>query len=245
MSSLFDSDHRTRRVFLQGAAAGVAALASRRRVQAADANLRPLEAEIEKHHDESVHRLQDWIRQPSIAAENRGMTEGCDLQMRLLRDAGFDRVTKVPTDGHPGVFATLDAGAPKTLGLYYMYDVKQVDPSEWSSPPFEAALVDRPGLGKVIIGRGAVNQKGPEATFLAALHAIRGAGRKPPVNFVFVAEGEEEIGSPHFPQIVRRPEVIAALKRCQGIFMPSASQSPDGEVTVTLGAKGVIECEPV
>ena len=49
-----------------------------------------------------------------------------------------------------------------------------------------------------MIGRGAINQKGPEATFLAALHALKAAGRKPPVNIVLVAEGEEEIGSPHF-----------------------------------------------
>ena len=77
----------------------------------------------------------------------------------------------MPTDGQPGVFATLDAGAPRTVGLYFMYDVKQVDPAEWSSPPWDAALVDKPGLGKVVIGRGAVNQKGPEAAFLAALHA--------------------------------------------------------------------------
>src|SRR5437867_9698821 len=126
-----------------------------------------------------------------------------------------------------------------------MYDVKQADPAEWTSPPWAAALVDKPGLGKVVMGRGAVNQKGPEAAFLAALHAIRGAGRKPPVNFVLVAEGEEEIGSPHFPQIVRRPEVLAALRRSMGIFMPAAAQGLDGEVTITLGAKGVIECELV
>jgi acetylornithine deacetylase/succinyl-diaminopimelate desuccinylase-like protein len=245
MSSLFDSDNRTRRVFLQGAAAGVAALASRRRVHAADANLRPLEAEIEKHHAESVHRLQEWIRQPSIAAENRGMTEGCDLQMRLLRDAGFDKVTKVPTDGHPGVFATLDAGAPRTVGIYFMYDVKQVDPSEWSSPPWDAALLDKPGLGKVLVGRGAVNTKGPQAAFLTALHAFRGAGRKLPVNLVFVAEGEEEIGSPHFPQVVHKAEVLAALRKCNGVFMPMAQQALDGTVTISLGAKGVVELELV
>src|SRR5206468_378475 len=105
--------------------------------------------------------------------------------------------------------------------------------------------VDKPGLGKAVVGRGAVNQKGPEAAFLAALHAIRGAGRTPPVNFVLVAEGEEEIGSPHFPQIVHRPEVLAALRRSVGIFMPAAAQGLDGQVTITLGAKGVIECELV
>src|SRR5207248_2890480 len=87
---------------------------------------------------------------------------------------------------------------------------------EWTSPPWVAALVDKPGLGRAVVGRGAVNQKGPEAAFLAALHAIRGAGRKPPVNFVLVAEGEEEIGSPHFPQIVRRPEALATLVSSDG-----------------------------
>src|SRR5579862_2684607 len=181
-----------RRDFLTAAAAGTAAFAWPRLASAAGADLKPVWDEIEKRHDEAVQRLQQWIRQPSIAAENRGMTEGCDLMMRLLRDAGFDQVTKIPTDGHPGVFATLDAGAPRTLGLYFMYDVKQVDPSEWSSPPFDASIVEKPNLGKVVIGRGAVNQKGPEASFLAALHAIRGSGRKLPVNLVFVAEGEEE-----------------------------------------------------
>ncbi len=237
-----------RRTFLQGAAAGAvagaAALAWPKWARGAAADdLAAIRAEIEKRHEESVKRLQDWIRQPSIAAENRGMNEGCELTMRMLRDAGFQKVTKVPTDGQPGIFATYDAGAAKTLGLYFMYDVKQADPAEWSSPPFEAALVDKPGLGKAVMGRGAVNQKGPEATFFAALHAIRGAGKKLPVNLVFVAEGEEEIGSPHFPQVVRRPEIMAALKNCAGIFMPTASQGLDGEVTITLGAKGVIELE--
>jgi len=234
-----------RRDFLTTAAAGAAAVALPRFAHAADPDLAPVWKEIEKRHDESVQRLQQWIRQPSIAAENRGMTEGCDLMTRMLRDAGFDQVTKVPTDGHPGVFATLDVGAPRTLGLYFMYDVKQVDPAEWSSPPFEAALVDKAGLGKIVVGRGAVNQKGPEATFLAALHALRGAGRKPPVNFVFVAEGEEEIGSPHFPQVVHKPEVLSALKKCEGVFMPFPAQGLDGQVTITLGAKGVVELELV
>src|SRR5689334_957921 len=247
-----------RRHFLAGAAAGAAVMALPRWARADmlssstglglaafQDDLAPIRAEVAKRHDATVQRLQTWIKQPSIAAENRGMNEGCELTMQMLRDAGFQQVTKVPTDGQPGIFATLDAGAPKTLGLYFMYDVKQVDPSEWSSPPFEARLVDKAGFGKVIVGRGAVNQKGPEATFLAALHAIRGAGRKLPVNFVFVAEGEEEIGSPHFPQVVRRPEVLAALKRTMGIFMPFAAQDPDGQVTAFLGAKGVVELELV
>lgn len=205
--------------------------------------LAPIQNEIARRHDESIQRLQDWIRHPAIAAENRAMDEGCDLMMRLAKDAGFQMAKRIDTDGHPAVFATLDAGAPKTFGLYFMYDVKQADPSEWSSPPFEARIVDKPGFGKVVMGRGAVNQKGPEAAFLAALHAIRGAGRKLPINLVLVAEGEEEIGSPHIKQVTTHPEVMAALKKTVGAVMPAAWQDPDGAVTVYLGAKGVLECE--
>ena len=201
--------------------------------------------EIAAHHDEAVKRLQDWIALPSIAAENLNSAEGAERMAQLARDAGFQQVTVVPTDGKPGVFATLDAGAKKTVGLYFMYDVKQFDPAEWTSPPLEGRLVDKPGFGKVIVGRGAVNQKGPESAFLAALYAMRAAKRKLPVNLVMVAEGEEEIGSPHIGQIVHKPEVEAALKKCVGVFMPSATQDPDGVVTVSLGAKGVAELELV
>ena len=210
--------------------------------RAAD-DLSDIKEQIAKQHDATVKRLQDWIHQVSIAAENRGYPEGAEYMVNLLRDAGFDQAVVVPTDGKPGVFATLDAGAKKTVGIYFMYDVKQFDPAEWSSPPTDAALVDKPGFGKVVVGRGAVNQKGPESAFLAALHAIRDAGKKLPVNLAFVAEGEEEVASPHFPQIVHKPEVEAALAKCSGVFIPSAEQDPDGTVTLTLGAKGVVELE--
>src|SRR5437868_8365790 len=231
----------SRRTLLLGAAAG--ALSLRR---AGGAELAPIHEEVKRRHDEAVGRIQRWIRQPTIAAENVGSDEGVQLTMQLFREAGFQQVSKVPTDGKPGIFATCDAGAPRTVGLYFMYDVKQADPAEWKlAPPWEARLVDKPGIGRCIVGRGAVNQKGPEGAFLAALHAIRGAGRKLPVNLVLVAEGEEEIGSPHFPQVVRRPEVLAALRKCSGVYMPSAEQDLDGKVTMTLGAKGVIECELV
>jgi len=204
-----------------------------------------IKAEITKRHDEAVKRLHDWIAQISIAAENRGYPEGAEYMAKLARDAGFQKADVITTDGKPGVFATLDAGAPKTVGLYFMYDVKQFDPAEWTSSPTDAQIVEKAPLGKAIVGRGAVNQKGPEAAFLAALHAIKGANQKMPVNLVMVAEGEEEIGSPHIKQLAHRPEVQEALKKCVGVFMPSATQDLDGIVTVNLGSKGVIELELV
>lgn len=235
---------QSRRSALTLGGAAAASLALPRLSRAAAKELAPVRAEIEKRHEEAVGRLRDWIALPTIAAEGRNVDQGCAHFMQMLTDAGFQHVEKVPTDGVPGVYATLDAGAPKTVGLYFMYDVKQFEPSEWSSPPLAGAIVDRPNLGKVMIGRGAVNQKGPEATFLAALHAIKASGKKLPVNFVLVAEGEEEIASPHFHQVTQRPDIEAALKRCTGIFMPFASQNgADGGVQLYLGAKGVVEME--
>src|SRR5947208_12929296 len=208
-------------------------------------DLGDIRREVAKRHDEAVKRLQDWIALPSIAAENRGYPAGAEYMAKLARDAGFQQAAVVNTEGKPGVVAMLDAGAAKTVGLYFMYDVKQFDPAEWTSPPLEARIVDKPGIGKAIVGRGAVNQKGPEAAFLAALQAIRGAGKTMPVNLVMVAEGEEEIGSPHIGQLVHRPDVEAALRKTVGVFMPSATQDLDGVVTVSLGAKGVVELELV
>src|SRR5664279_5944507 len=113
-------------------------------LRAAD-DLAPIKTEITKRHDEAVKRLQDWIKLPSIAAENLNSAEGAEYMAKLAKDAGFQQATVVQTEGKPGVFATLDAGAAKTVGLYFMYDVKQFDPKEWTSPPLDAALVDKPG----------------------------------------------------------------------------------------------------
>ena len=198
---------------------------------------------VKAGHATAVKRLQDWIALPTIANMGINHKEGAEYMRQLALDAGFQQAKVITTDGVPGVFATLDAGAPTTMAIYFMYDVKHYDPAEWSSPPLEARIVDRPGEGKAIVGRGAVNQKGPESAFLAMLHAFKDSKTKLPVNLVLVAEGEEEIGSTHFSQIVLNPEVRPAIAKAVGVIIPSASQGPDGDVTLSLGAKGVVELQ--
>jgi acetylornithine deacetylase/succinyl-diaminopimelate desuccinylase-like protein len=235
-----------RREFLQGALAGAALASLPVSLFGADnSDIEAVLAEVPKMHDDNVKRLQEWIALPSIAAENRNFPQGPEYMAKLAREAGFTDVEIIPTSGKPGVFGVINAAAPTTVGIYFMYDVKQFDPAEWSSPPLEGKIVDKEGLGKVCVGRGAVNQKGPETSFLGALRAFKAAGKKPPVNLVLVCEGEEEIGSPHFPEIVGNSKVTAALQKSVGIFMPSAAQGPDGNVEIDLGAKGVVELELV
>jgi acetylornithine deacetylase/succinyl-diaminopimelate desuccinylase-like protein len=113
-------------------------------------------------HEANVQRLRDWIAAALDRARKPQYRRGRRVPGAAAARAGFQHVEIMPTDGKPGVFATLDAGAKKTLGVYFMYDVKQYDPAEWSSPPLEGRIVDMPNIGKVMMGRGAVNQKGPK-----------------------------------------------------------------------------------
>ena len=151
------------------------------------------------------------------------------------------------TDGKPGVFATLDAGAPKTVGLYFMYDVKQFDPAEWTSPPLEARLVDKPGVGKV--DRRPRRGQSEGAGVGVPRRAARDSRRR-----------QEDAGEPRAwsPKARRRsarrtsassciaPEVEAALREMRRrVHARRPSQDLDGIVTVSLGAKGVVELELV
>jgi len=184
--------------------------------------------------------LQRWMRQRSISAQNDGIQEMAEMLRSDLEGMGFQETELVPTDGHPGVWGYYDAGAEKTLLVYMMYDVQPVNPEDWESPPFEANIVDHK-LGKVIMARGAINQKGPERAFLNALESIIAVNGKLPVNLMVAAEGEEELGSPHYPQIVDAYE--ERMREADGVLFPMSVQGPDGKPSMLLGVKGILYFE--
>ena len=119
---------KTTRIFPHAIVIGSIVLLTAMCCRAAEDDLAAIKSEISKRHGEAVKRLQDWIGQVSIAAENRGYPEGAEYMAKLARDAGFQQVTVINTDGKPGVFATLDAGAPKTVGLLLHVRRKTVRP---------------------------------------------------------------------------------------------------------------------
>jgi acetylornithine deacetylase/succinyl-diaminopimelate desuccinylase-like protein len=195
---------------------------------------------IDAHQKDHVANLQRWLRQPSISAQNVGVKDMAELVRADYKKLGCQESELVSTDGHPGVWAFCDYGAPKTLLVYMMYDVQPVEPKDWKTPPFEAALVDD-DLGKILRGRGATNQKGPERAFLNALESILAVKGKLPVNLMFAAEGEEELGSPHYPQIIDKYE--ERMKKAAGVLFPFHSQDRNGQASMFLGVKGIIYLE--
>ena len=79
----------------------------------AENDLADIKTEVTKRHDEAVKRLQDWIKLPSITAEDLNFPAGAEYMAKLAKDAGFQQATVVQTNGKPGVFATLDAGVTR------------------------------------------------------------------------------------------------------------------------------------
>lgn len=231
-----------RRTLIKGAIASAATWSVAATASAPARELKSIKRAVDADFQRSLARIQDWMRLPTVAAEKLNVERGAEYMMKLATDAGFSRVRQVPTGGLPAVFGVLDAGAERTIGLYFMYNVKQFDEPDWTSPPLEPVMFDHP-LGRALRGRGAANHKGPEGTFLAAIHAFRAAGVQLPVNLVLLAEGEEEIGSPNLPNALKDAEVLAELQRADAVFMPTSLQGMSGELMIGLGAKGIIECE--
>lgn len=110
---------------------------------------------IDTHRDEHVEKLREFLRQPGISAEGIGIRESARLLMRYYRDLGCQEVELVETDGHPGVWACLDVGAPKTLVVYCMDDVQPVADQPWTHDPFAADLVPQSPFPLVVIARAA------------------------------------------------------------------------------------------
>src|SRR6185436_20958871 len=112
-----------RRDVLQGAAALVPlALVPGMARAAGTPDRAALKKAVDDQREDTIKLIQEWIRNPTIAAEGLNVDKGAPYMAELARDAGFDHAEVVKTGGVPGVFATLDVGAPKTLALYFMYD---------------------------------------------------------------------------------------------------------------------------
>jgi acetylornithine deacetylase/succinyl-diaminopimelate desuccinylase-like protein len=198
-------------------------------------------AYVDAHKAEHIANVQRWVRQRSISAQNDGVTQMAELLRDDLKALGFQEAELVPTKRHPGVWGYYDAGAKTTIAVYMMYDVQPIEATGWKVDAFAGTIVEDHPLGRVLMARGTANQKGPERIFLNALQAIIATNKKLPVNIMVLAEGEEELGSPHYPDLVA--QYADRLKAASGVIFPMMSQTPSGNVTMPLGVKGNIYFE--
>ncbi|MGB9714564.1 MAG: M20/M25/M40 family metallo-hydrolase [Candidatus Bathyarchaeales archaeon] len=145
------------------------------------------------------------------------------------------------TSGNPVVYGFYNAGAEKTLIIYMMYDTQPVDDPGWIVPPLEGRVVEMEPFGKCLVARGVINTKGELGAFINACESIIASGEEIPLNLIFVAEGEEELGSRHLPEFINK--YMDKLKEADAVFFPTADQDEKGKVLMTLGVKGVVYFE--
>lgn len=199
---------------------------------------------IDAHLSEHVSKMQEFLRQPSVSAENYGVRECAELLKSYFVNVGCKDARLIETGSFPVVYGEYDARADKTLLIYMMYDTQPFAGEHWTSPPLEARLVDIKPFGKCVIARGAINTKGPLVAFLSALESILATGEDIPVNLKFMAQGDEELESTHFAKFVEEHKEM--LSKADALFGPDASQDEKGKVIMSLGWKGIeyieLEC---
>ncbi|MGC8461596.1 MAG: dipeptidase [Candidatus Dormibacteria bacterium] len=156
---------------------------------------------VDVHHGRMFRELADWCAIPTISSQHAhedDVRKGAQFALDALRTRGCDHGELLETAGHPVVYARFGNDKSRSTVLVYgHYDVQPVDPiDEWTTPPFVPTT--RNGA---LYARGAVDDKGQVWAHLAAFEALMATGGCP-VNLIFLLEGEEEIGSPHFHEAV-------------------------------------------
>jgi acetylornithine deacetylase/succinyl-diaminopimelate desuccinylase-like protein len=201
-----------------------------------DSTLARVFAHIEANRDSFIARLTDYVRHPSISAQNIGIREVAELLAGHLRGLGM-AVEEIETPGHPMLFGQLgnDPSRP-TILLYGHYDVQPPEPlEEWLSPPFEPTIRD----GR-IYARGVADNKGQHFAQLLAIESLVAVTGGVPCNVKILLEGEEEVGSPNIAGVVRQH---ADKLRADLVVTADGPMHPSGHGTILYGVRGVASFE--
>ncbi|MGX9963531.1 M20/M25/M40 family metallo-hydrolase [Roseomonas sp. F4] len=201
-----------------------------------DQDLAAVYAHLDDQRAAFVHRLAEYVRHPSISAQDIGIRDVAERLLTLLTEIGL-QVELMETAGHPMVVARWD-GAPgqPTVLLYGHYDVQPPEPLEaWTTPPFEPSIRD----GRMY-ARGVADNKGQHLAQILAIESHLKVHGRLPCNVILLLEGEEEVGSPHIADFIRSH---ADLLRADLAVTADGQLHASGQPTLKFGSRGVVAFE--
>jgi acetylornithine deacetylase/succinyl-diaminopimelate desuccinylase-like protein len=209
------------------------------------------------HEAEIINEFVDLLSIPNVASDAANIRLNAAKLIEMMSRRGI-QTRLLEGGGPPAIFGELRAPeATRTVAFYAHYDGQPVDPAKWATEPFKPALRDGPleAGGRAIsfpqrgekfnpewrlYARSASDDKAPIIAMLVALDALKAAGRKPAANLKFLFDGEEEAGSPHLQDIV---------KRNAGLLGADVWLCADGPVhqtrrqTLYFGVRGVVKAD--
>ena len=194
---------------------------------------------VDSHMDSLVLDLQTLIRQPSVSAKNEGIEECAKLVSKLLKKSGItSEILRLKKNVAPVVFGEIKSkqNPGKTLMFYNHYDVQPAEPFDlWDDPPFSGTR-----KGNKIFGRGATDDKGELITRIKAVEACLKTTGDVPCNVKFVIEGEEETGSAHIEDYLKKYKKKFS---CDGVIWEFGYVDAKNRPIIGLGMKGLLFVE--
>lgn len=183
-----------------------------------------------------LEELFDLLSIPSISSlpeHKEDVEKSARWMANSLSEIGMENVEVFSTDGHPVVYGEwLKAEGKPTVLIYGHYDVQPVDPLHlWDSPPFQPEIRD-----EKLYARGASDDKGQTFMHVKALEAILQSTGSLPLNFKFLIEGEEEIGSPNLPKFVEKNKELLAA---DVIVISDTGMLERGKPAICYGLRGL------
>jgi acetylornithine deacetylase/succinyl-diaminopimelate desuccinylase-like protein len=198
-------------------------------------NAEKLNEYIKTHRDRFVEEFRQFIAQPSVAADGRGIQPMADLLTERFRKLGAQVQQLIPPEGgSPVVYAELPGaeGADLTLMIYNHYDVQPEVPLElWESAPFDLSIRDG-----IMYGRGTSDDKGELLSRIQAVEAWQATQGPLPCRIKWVVEGEEEIGSAHFTGWVEKHRDLLSA---DGLLWEGGGYDALERVEMWQGCKGI------
>jgi len=196
-----------------------------------------------KHVDSNLNNLisdlQTLIRQPSVSAKNEGIEECAKLVKKLLKKSGLkSEILRLKKGVAPIVYGEIKSkqNPTKTLMFYNHYDVQPAEPFDlWDDPPFSGTR-----KGNKIFGRGATDDKGELITRIKAVEACLKTTGDVPCSIKFVIEGEEETGSAHIEEYLKKYKKKFS---CDGVIWEFGYVDAKNRPIIGLGMKGLLFVE--
>ena len=194
---------------------------------------------IDSNMDGLISDLQTLIQQPSVSAKNEGIEECAILVKKMLKKSGISsEILRLKKGVAPIVYAEIKSkkNNSKTLMFYNHYDVQPVEPLDlWDDPPFSGTR-----KGNKIFGRGSADDKGELITRIKAVESFLKTDGDVPCNIKFVIEGEEETGSAHIDDYLKKYKKKFS---CDGVIWEFGYVDSKNRPIVGLGMKGLLFVE--